>query len=151
MARTYAAPGTSDRGAGDYGGEMSSGPEDRQDEVARILAFATDCARDGQTALLERFVQGGFPIDHPDEDGNTLVMLAAYHGHAETVRMLLRHGADPDRLNGRGQSPVAGALFKGEAEVVTALVSAGADLALGSPSARETARMFDAEHLLGEP
>ena len=47
--------------------------------------------------------------------------------------MLLEHGADPDRLNDRGQSPVAGALFKGEDEVVRLLVHAGADLDHGYP------------------
>ena len=45
-------------------------------------------------------------------------MLAAYHGHAPLVKLLIQHGADPNRLNDRGQSPLAGAVFKGEAEVV---------------------------------
>lgn len=45
-------------------------------------------------------------------------MLAAYHGHAPLVKLLLQHGADPNRLNDRGQSPLAGAVFKGEAEVI---------------------------------
>jgi ankyrin repeat protein len=119
-----------------------------EDELARIVAFATDCARDGQTDLLEEFVAGGFPVDHPDDSGNTLVMLAAYHGHAATVRMLLARGADPDRLNDRGQSPLAGAIFKGEDEVVAALLEAGADLDAGSPSARESAVVFGRSDLL---
>jgi ankyrin repeat protein len=45
-------------------------------------------------------------------------MLASYHGHAPLVRLLLQHGADPNTLNDRGQSPLAGAVFKGEKEVV---------------------------------
>lgn len=45
-------------------------------------------------------------------------MLAAYHGHAPLVKLLLSHGADPNSLNDRGQSPLAGAVFKGEEEVV---------------------------------
>ena len=60
-----------------------------EEELARIVAFATDCARDGQTALLDEFVRGGFPVDHPDSAGNTVLMLAAYHGHPATVAMLL--------------------------------------------------------------
>lgn len=127
---------------------MTAEEEDRRHEVERIIAFATDCARDGQTVLLEKFIDGGFPVDHPDDAGNTLVMLAAYHGHAATVRMLFDHGADPDRLNDRRQSPVTGAVFKGEEEVVEVLLAAGADLDAGSPSGRETARMFGAEQLL---
>ena len=46
------------------------------------------------------------------------VMLAAYHGHAPLVKLLISHGADPNSLNDRGQSPLAGAVFKKEDEVV---------------------------------
>jgi ankyrin repeat protein len=45
-------------------------------------------------------------------------MLAAYHGHADLVKVLIQHGADPNRLNDRGQSPLAGAVFKKEDAVV---------------------------------
>ena len=125
--------------------------EPSPDDLARIVAFATDCARDGQTELLAAYVDGGYPVDHPDPQGNTLLMLAAYHGHPATLRLLLDRGADPDRLNDRGQSPVAGALFKGEEAVVRLLVAAGADLDQGTPTARESARMFDSERLLAGP
>jgi uncharacterized protein len=121
------------------------------EDLSRIVAFATDCARDGQTELLEEFVRGGYPVDHPDAAGNTPLMLAAYHGHPATVRALLDLGADPDALNDRGQSPLAGALFKGEDEVVALLCAAGADLDRGTPSAREAARMFGSEGLLPGP
>lgn len=47
-------------------------------------------------------------------------MLAAYHGHAALVKLLIQHGADPNRVNDRGQSPLAGAVFKLESEVVEA-------------------------------
>lgn len=46
------------------------------------------------------------------------LMLAAYHGHAELVKLLIQHGADPNRLNDRGQSPLAGAVFKKEDAVI---------------------------------
>lgn len=45
-------------------------------------------------------------------------MLAAYHGHAELVKLLIHHGADSNRLNDRGQSPLAGAVFKKEDTVI---------------------------------
>ncbi len=45
-------------------------------------------------------------------------MLASYHGHAPLVKLLLQHGADPNVLNDRGQSPLAGAVFKGESGVI---------------------------------
>lgn len=48
-------------------------------------------------------------------------MLAAYHGHAGLVKLLMQHGADPNRLNDRGQSPLAGAVFKKEDAVIEVL------------------------------
>jgi ankyrin repeat protein len=45
-------------------------------------------------------------------------MLASYHGHAPLVKLLIQHGANPNTLNDRGQSPLAGAVFKGEADVI---------------------------------
>lgn len=69
-------------------------------------------------------------------------MLAAYHGHSALVSLLTSHGADPNTLNDRGQSPLAGAIFKNEKEVIQALLDGGADPDLGTPSATEAVRMF---------
>ena len=69
-------------------------------------------------------------------------MLSTYHGHLPLSRILLSHGADPNRLNDRGQSPLAGAVFKGEQEVVDLLLEAGADVDLGRPSAAEAMALF---------
>lgn len=107
-----------------------------------------DMARRGQTAQLAAYLDAGAPVDLTDPSGNTLLMLAAYHGHAELVRELGRRGADADRLNDRGQAPLAGALFKGEPEVVAALLDLGADLEAGQPTAREAAAMFGRTDLL---
>jgi len=81
--------------------------------------------------------------------GNTLLMLAAYAGHAGLVRGLVQRGADPDRLNDLGQAPIAGAVFKREDEVVRVLIEAGADPRAGEPNAIASARMFGRTDLLG--
>lgn len=107
-----------------------------------------DHARAGETDAVAAFLDAGAPVDLTDPQGNTLLMLAAYHGHGETVRLLAERGADVNRLNDRGQSPVAGAVFKGEDEVVAVLREAGADLDAGTPSARATAEMFGKGDLL---
>ena len=72
-------------------------------------------------------------------------MLAAYHGHAPLVSLLLAHGADPNTLNDRLQSPLAGAVFKNENEVVEVLVAGGADPDWGRPSAMEAIAVFRKE------
>jgi hypothetical protein len=69
-------------------------------------------------------------------------MLAAYNGHVEIVKMLAEKGADVNALNGLGQSPLAGAIFKGESEVVKALIELKADPRVGHPTAVDSAKMF---------
>lgn len=112
---------------------------EQQLQVGRLVA---DLARTGDTAALGEFLDHGVSADQQDAAGNSLLMLAAYYGHPETVAALLRRGADPDLRNARNQSPLAGALVKGETEVVTVLRDAGADLDSGTPSARDVAQLF---------
>jgi ankyrin repeat protein len=115
-----------------------------------VIAFAGrlfTMAREGDTAALAAYVDAGVAPNLANQSGDTLVMLAAYHGHAETVGALLSRGADPNRPNDRGQTPLAGAVFKDEPDVIRALVAGGADPAAGTPSALATAAMFEREDL----
>ncbi|WP_081883539.1 ankyrin repeat domain-containing protein, partial [Glycomyces tenuis] len=115
-----------------------------EDEDFRQIADAAfDLARQGETARLLAFVEAGLPVDLVNGSGDSLLMLAAYHGHADTVRALIGRGADVERRNDRDQSPLAGAVFKDYGEVVTVLLAAGADADAGTPSARQIAAMFD--------
>ena len=107
-----------------------------------------DLARHGADVLLD-LVDAGLPVDLADESDNTLLMLAAYHGHADLTAGLAERGADVNRLNGKNQAPLAGAVFKNETDVIRVLVEHGADLDAGTPSARATAQMFGRE--LPEP
>jgi ankyrin repeat protein len=117
-------------------------------EVLEVSAKVFDLARQGDTAALAAYVDAGTPVNLTNDRGDTLLMLAAYHGNAETVFALLQRGADPDRANDRGQTPLAGAVFKSEQQVIDALLEAGADPAAGVPSAIDTARMFGNDKLL---
>lgn len=124
------------------------------DDVVELATRLFGMARAGERATLIAYVDAGVSPDLANQTGDSLVMLAAYHGHAETVRALLARGADPNRANDRGQTPLAGAVFKGETAVITALMEGGADPEAGRPSAVATARMFerpDLEALLERP
>jgi len=121
-------------------------PPDSQ--LVTIAHACFDYARAGDTKRLRAYTELGVPANLTDATGNTLLMLAAHHGHADTVSALLALGADPDRTNDRGQSPLAGAIFKGEDDVVAALLDAEADPDVGTPSARATAEMLDRGELL---
>lgn len=117
-------------------------------EVVELATKIFDLARRGQTEELVAYVDAGVPANLTNDRGDSLVMLAAYHGHAGAVRALLARGAEADRINDRGQTPLAGAVFKGETDVIHVLLEAGADPAAGTPSAVDTARMFGRAELL---
>jgi ankyrin repeat protein len=96
-----------------------------------ITAFlpdaAADLARNGDAAGLGALLQGGLVVDARDAKGNTLLMLASYHGRAEVVKLLLKSGATVDLRNDKGQTPLGGVAFKGYVEIATLLLDAGAD------------------------
>ncbi|KAL1410642.1 hypothetical protein Q8F55_004661 [Vanrija albida] len=117
-------------------------------EAIALAGKLFDLARAGTTADLEVYVDAGVPANLTNQSGDTLLMLAAYHGHSGTVAMLLRKGADPDALNAKGQSPIAGAVFKLHNDVVTTLLEAGADVRAGQPNALDCAKMFKRDDLL---
>jgi len=130
-----------------------------------------DAARDGNTELLSAALDAGLPPNLTNAQGlslslshsisfqfdlrlrsliigNTLLMLAAYAGHAPLVSLLLEKGADGNKPNDKGQAPLAGAVFKGHDAVVRVLAAAGADPRAGQPNAIQSARMFKRDHLL---
>jgi ankyrin repeat protein len=111
-------------------------------EALDLATKLFDLARTGTTSPLQSYISAGIPPNLTNASGDTLLMLASYHGHAETAKMLLDAGADANVLNARGQSPIAGAVFKGYDEVVRVLWKGGADIMAGQPNAVDCARMF---------
>lgn len=87
-------------------------------------------------------------VDMTNQDGNSFLMLASYGGHAELVKGLIERGADVNKLNDRGQSPLAGVVFKKEDALIDVLLDAGADPAAGTPDPISTAKMFGRDDLV---
>jgi ankyrin repeat protein len=98
-----------------------------ESRYAELQQLALDYAREGESLGLERMIAAGLPVNLRNHKGHTLLMLAAYHGHAATTAVLLDRGADPDARNDRGQTPLGGAAFKGHDAVVKLLLDHGAD------------------------
>lgn len=94
---------------------------------AELQLLALDAARTGDGGLLLPMLDAGLPLHLADEKGNSLLMLASYHGHQDLTRELLERGADPDQRNDRNQTPLAGVAFKGGLEIARLLVKHGAD------------------------
>ncbi|PWN52794.1 hypothetical protein IE53DRAFT_339907 [Violaceomyces palustris] len=118
--------------------------QDLPDAALDLARRMFELARSGDATLLE-YMKSGLPPNLTNNRGDTLLMLATYHGHYELVKAMLRLPNPPDtnQLNSKGQSVVAGAVFKGYKDLVRLLIENGADPTAGQPSAEETAKMFN--------
>lgn len=88
-----------------------------------------DAARDGDSAMLGAFYQAGLDVNVADEKGYTALILAAYHGHSDTVNFLIGEAnANPCQEDNRGNTALMGAIFKGHVSVAKQLVFADCDI-----------------------
>jgi ankyrin repeat protein len=102
----------------------------------------------GSTATLAACVEAGVQVNLAHQKGDTLLMLAAYHGHAETVSMLLDKGAD---LTGRmtmRKRPLPEQPSRRSLAWSGVLLDAGANPGAGNPSAVDTALRFSSQQFL---
>lgn len=105
-------------------------------QLIELAQQVFDLARRGDAAMLAAVIEKGVPPNLRNDNGDSLLMLASYHGHVDAVRTLLERGADPDLRNNNGQTPLAGAAFKGFEGVVQTLLAHGADVEGASPDGR---------------
>ncbi|MFJ1766834.1 ankyrin repeat domain-containing protein [Amycolatopsis sp. NPDC088138] len=118
------------------------------EEELDYLRSLFDLARTGDTGRLAEVIDAGIPVNLTTATGDSLLMLAAYHDHPDTVRALLARGADTARVNDRGQTALGAAVFRRSEPGVTCLLAAGADPALGPRSALDIARFFELPRML---
>ena len=116
---------------------------------ADTLAFAGrvfQYARMGHADELAELFGQGLPANLCNDKGDSLLMLAAYNGQAETARVILENGGDPELANVRGQTPLAGAAFKNDLAMARLMLQHGAAVdgtGDGTRTALMTAAMFD--------
>ncbi|GBF91748.1 hypothetical protein Rsub_04052 [Raphidocelis subcapitata] len=86
-------------------------------------------ARDNKTADIKAAVRLGVPVDYANPIGQTALMVAALWGNLEAVATLLELGADVNKTNQGGATPLhfAAAAKRNAAAAVDALLAAGAD------------------------
>ena len=120
------------------------GVSELTDDEMAFLQGAFDLARNGETRRLSEYVDAGLPVNLTNGAGDSLLILAAYHTHLETVRALLDRGADTGRVNDRGQTALAAAVFRRSEPIVRALLEAGADPTAGPKSAVDVADVLRA-------
>ncbi len=99
--------------------------EDKLEEEYRSLVeLFFDAARIGNNEVVDTFVSQGFPIDQRNTQSYTALMVAAYQGHRETVRLLLDSGANACLQDKRGNTALMGALIKREIGIAKDLYQA---------------------------
>jgi len=122
-------------------------PQLTEEEMAYVLSLF-DMAREGDTENLLPALRAGVPVDLTNGKGDTLLILAAYHQHEDTVAALLEAGADPDRVNDNGQTALMSAVFRGHEGIVRRLLAAGASQTAGAHSATDFATVFERADLI---
>jgi ankyrin repeat protein len=113
-------------------------------ETLQLAQELFELVRAGKdSARLAGLLDLGLPPNLRDSKGDSLLMLASYHGHHDMTRLLLQRGGDPQLANDRGQIPLAGAAFKGDVEIAKLLIEHGAQIDACGPDGK-TPLMFAA-------
>ncbi|MFZ8770355.1 ankyrin repeat domain-containing protein [Vibrio harveyi] len=98
--------------------------EKLEEEYQSLVELFFDAARIGNNEVVDTFVSQGFPIDQRNNQSYTALMVAAYQGHRETVRLLLDSGANACLQDKRGNTALMGALIKREIGIAKDLYQA---------------------------
>ncbi|XP_035272842.1 ankyrin repeat domain-containing protein 50-like [Anguilla anguilla] len=112
---------------------------DRADREGRTPLIAAAYA--GHRRVAEHLLRHGARLDHQDADGRTALAVAALRapsgggggggsggGHASVVGLLVECGAEVDRPDKEGVTPLLAAAYEGHAEAVDLLLEGGADV-----------------------
>jgi ankyrin repeat protein len=90
-----------------------------------FLHGVLNLARAGESTALAAAVDAGVPVNLTNAAGDSLLILAAYHCHPETVGILLARGADTERVNDNGQTALAAATFRRHLQLAAVLSDTG--------------------------
>lgn len=107
-----------------------------------VIEGTFDLARQGRTAELGEMIDAGVPVDVRNPRQDTLLIVATYAEHAETVADLIARGADLNVVNANGQTAVSCAVFRRNEPLLRTLLDAGADQDAGSHTAKQVADQF---------
>ena len=86
-------------------------------------------ARTGDLRAMKRYISEGADVNAPDESMNISPLAwSVSHGQTEATRLLIENGADVNRKDDNGSTPLHSAAVFGRAEVAKLLVENGANL-----------------------
>ncbi len=95
---------------------------------AQALEDSWRAATEGDLVTLQRLVERGTSPDTTDQEGHTLLMLAARGGHVPVASFLLARKASVNARSRYGDTALMTAALKGHVEVARLLLANGAEL-----------------------
>lgn len=107
-----------------------------------VIEGTFDLARQGRTAQLGEMIDAGVPVDVRNPRQDTLLIVATYAEHADTVTDLIARGADLNAVNANGQTAISCAVFRRNEALLRMLLDAGADQDAGGHTAKQVADQF---------
>jgi uncharacterized protein len=114
------------------------------DDVQKLHIIAFDAAREGDIQTLAAYFSSGFDVNGKNARGDTLLILAAYHGQEKAVELILNQPkVDLDYKNNMGFTALTGAVYKGFNPIVQQLIDKGANVNTANGSG-QTPLMFAA-------
>lgn len=82
----------------------------------------------GETDIVDLFLKAGMPVDIPDADGLTPLMLASSKGNVQVVALLLGKGASLQAATKHGDTALMMAAARGNYDAVQLLLAGGAQI-----------------------
>lgn len=82
----------------------------------------------GETDTVDLFLKAGMPVDIPDTDGLTPLMLASSKGNVQVVALLLGKGASIQAATKNGDTALMMAAARGNYDAVQLLLAGGAQM-----------------------
>lgn len=82
----------------------------------------------GDVRQAEAWLDAGLPVDFMGSRTGTGLMIGAWEGNLELMRLFISRGADIDRLNANGESAIVFAAWRGNLDAVKWLLERGAKI-----------------------
>ncbi|MDB6137096.1 MAG: hypothetical protein JWO94_168 [Verrucomicrobiaceae bacterium] len=121
---------------------MSDSTDPRKQPGEDLLNIIFDHARQGTVEPLRMYFEAGYTPNIANARGDSLLIIATYHGHEElTILLLAQPAIEVDYQNRMGFTSLTGASFKGYCGIMQALIAAGANVNHQNASG-QTALMF---------